>query len=76
MRVGHRYPRYHRAQHGTNWLTQRYFQMMREASDNPRVNFQLHCIELSRAADLVRLSTRESWAVRRGMEGVQIVFRV
>ena len=38
---------YHRQQHGTNWLTKQYFEMMRSASDDPTINFTLHCIELA-----------------------------
>lgn len=37
---------YHRAQHGSNWLCREYFDMMRKASDDPTINFRMHCIEL------------------------------
>ena len=40
---------YHRAQHGSNWLCREYFDMMRAASDDPAINFRMHCIELHAA---------------------------
>jgi hypothetical protein len=42
--------RYHRAMHDSNWLTRRYFEMMQAASDDPSINFTLHCIELAAEA--------------------------
>jgi len=35
---------YHRDEHGENWLTERYFDMMVAASDDQRLNFQMHAI--------------------------------
>ena len=35
---------YHRAKNGSNWLTERYFNMLITASDNPRINFCMHTI--------------------------------
>jgi hypothetical protein len=40
---------YHAERHSSNWLTRRYFEMLREASEDPQLNFQMHCIELSLA---------------------------
>jgi len=37
---------YHRKKYGSNWLTDRYFEMLRLASADPSVNFKMHCIEL------------------------------
>lgn len=48
-RTWQRIDEYHRQQHSTNWLTRRYFEMMRAASDDPRVNFALHTVELTEA---------------------------
>jgi hypothetical protein len=41
---------YHKVHHSSNWLTKRYFEMMRAAHDDPAINFQMHCIELAVAA--------------------------
>ena len=38
---------YHKQRHSSNWLTRRYFEMMRAASDDPAINFTLNCIELT-----------------------------
>ena len=35
---------YHLAQNGSNWLTERYFNMLAAASDNPHINFRMHAI--------------------------------
>lgn len=37
---------YHAVQHGSNWLTRQYFEMMRLADADPTINFRMHCIEL------------------------------
>ena len=38
--------RYQKKKQGSNWLTTKYFEMMQKASDDPTINFNLHCIEL------------------------------
>jgi len=50
-RTWQRVDEYHRARHSTNWLTKRYFVMMKAASDDATVNFTLQCIELSLASE-------------------------
>jgi hypothetical protein len=37
---------YQKDQHGSNWLGQKYFATMKAASNDPSINFTLHCIEL------------------------------
>ena len=39
---------YHRAKHGSNWLSKRYFSMLCAADADPSVNFHVHCIQLYR----------------------------
>ena len=51
---------YHKDQHGTNWLTRRYFNMMKEASEDPTINFTLHCIELGVRNDSEAAGTAET----------------
>lgn len=36
--------KYHKEKHGSNWLTERYLRMMEAASDDPKINFQMHVI--------------------------------
>lgn len=43
---------YHRRKYGNNWLTRRYFDMMRTSSADPSVNFSMHCVELYDADDV------------------------
>eukprot|EP00930_Biecheleria_cincta_P004763 TRINITY_DN105699_c0_g1_i1.p1 TRINITY_DN105699_c0_g1~~TRINITY_DN105699_c0_g1_i1.p1 ORF type:complete len:408 (+),score=63.13 TRINITY_DN105699_c0_g1_i1:45-1268(+) len=38
--------KYQKEQHGCNWMTRKYFETCRRASDDPRINFHLHSIEL------------------------------
>lgn len=38
--------RYQKEQHGENWMTWKYVQAFRRASDDPKINFRLHSIEL------------------------------
>ena len=37
---------YHAAKNGSNWLTERYLEMMIKASDDDGINFKVHCIEM------------------------------
>eukprot|EP00617_Octactis_speculum_P027099 CAMPEP_0185751192 /NCGR_PEP_ID=MMETSP1174-20130828/9952_1 /TAXON_ID=35687 /ORGANISM="Dictyocha speculum, Strain CCMP1381" /LENGTH=327 /DNA_ID=CAMNT_0028428055 /DNA_START=59 /DNA_END=1043 /DNA_ORIENTATION=+ len=37
---------YQTSQHGSNWLTPTYFEMMKRANEDPTINFTLHTIEL------------------------------
>jgi len=37
---------YQRRRHGTNWMTRQYFEVAMQASDDPRINFRVHSIEL------------------------------
>ena len=48
-RTWERLEAYHKVRHTSNWLTRRYFEMMKAASDDPTVNFTLHCVELTEA---------------------------
>ncbi len=38
--------RYHSGMHGINWLTRRYLDVIKRASDDPGINFSLNAIEL------------------------------
>lgn len=38
--------RYQQQQHGCNWMTRKYFETFRRASNDPNINFRLHSIEL------------------------------
>tara|TARA_B100000795_G_scaffold152447_1_gene114232 strand:- start:1807 stop:3186 length:1380 start_codon:yes stop_codon:yes gene_type:complete len=38
--------KYHVQKHGSNWLTRKYFKMMKQADMLPNINFNMHCIEL------------------------------
>ena len=51
-RTWRRMEAYHAARNSSNWLTKRYFEMMQKASEDPAVNFTLHCIELSHSIEL------------------------
>lgn len=37
---------YHKDQNGENWMTWKYLEAFKAASDNPKINFRLHSIEL------------------------------
>ncbi|CAJ1437284.1 unnamed protein product, partial [Effrenium voratum] len=41
-----RIDRYHKEQHGENWMTWKYLEVFERASADPSVNFRLHSIEL------------------------------
>ena len=54
--------------HSTNWLSKRYFDMLTAASDDPKINFTLHCIELQPRGPRAS-STAEGTAERAKGEG-------
>ena len=57
---------YHRERHQSNWLTKRYFEMMKCASDDPRINFRMHCIELVAEGEAQSESEAAADGVRSG----------
>ncbi|GMI05345.1 hypothetical protein TrVE_jg1171 [Triparma verrucosa] len=44
---------YHLEKNSTNWLTRRYFDMMLSASEDPKLNFSLNCIDLKRNDEII-----------------------
>lgn len=56
---------YHCKKYGSNWLTKQYFDMLRRASDDPSINFKMHCIELYAKEEVARTSLQDEVPAQR-----------